>query len=108
MCVLGPGGVYEWATYYGSVDEDIPDAQVRDLRRRRQAVLVQPASPVVPVDHGIEPLPGERGGAAGGDLERLGEEALGQAVVGAGPALPGVERALGQRDAPRRRLELLG
>src|SRR3954451_20443953 len=90
--VVGPGWVYESGTYYVSADEDIPDAQVRELGRRRPPLLVEPTCSVVPVDHGIEARSGERRRAAGGDLERLGQEPLRQAVVGSRPALARVER----------------
>src|SRR3954464_9712015 len=89
----------------GSRDQ-YPEPQIIDLPRRWYTTYIESASLVVPRDHGVEPLARERRRAAGRHLERLRQEALGQPVVGARPALAHVERALGEHDPARGRLEL--
>src|SRR3954471_2558687 len=89
----------------GSRDQ-YPEPQIIDLPRRWYTTYIESASLVVPRDHGVEPLTRKRRRAPGRHLERLGQEALRQAVVGARPALAYVERALGEHDPARGRLEL--
>src|SRR5689334_23291502 len=64
-----------------------PEAQVAGLPSGEQTVSIQTAGRVVGLDHGVEALARERGAAPRGNFERLAEEPLGQAVVGARPAL---------------------
>src|SRR3954453_446047 len=89
----------------GSQDE-YPQPQILHLLAGWYTTYIESTDLVVPRDHVVQPLARERRGAAGLHLERLGQEALRQPVVGARPALAGVERALGEDDPPRRRLQL--
>src|SRR4051794_32957617 len=89
----------------GSQDE-YPQPQILHLLAGWYTTYIESTDLVVPRDHAVQPLARERRGTAGLHLERLGQEALRQPVVGARPALAGVERALGEDDPPRRRLEL--
>src|ERR1700750_2925386 len=84
-----------------------PQTKILDLSRFEQARCVQSAGLVVRLDHAVELLARQRGAAPRFHLQRLAQEALRQAVVGARPPLAGVERALGENDPPRRRRELL-
>src|SRR3954453_16344265 len=89
----------------GSQDE-YPQPQILHLLAGWYTTYIESTDLVVPRDHVVQPLARERRGAAGLHLERLGQEALRQPVVGARPALAGVEGALGDDDPPRRCLEL--
>src|SRR3954470_15208064 len=89
----------------GSQDE-YPQPQILHLLAGWYTTYIESTDLVVPRDHAVQPLARERRGTAGLHLERLGQEALRQPVVGARPALAGVEGALGEDDPPRRRLEL--
>src|SRR4051812_747133 len=82
------------------------EPQVLGLGLGERTRGVEPAGLVVPGDHRVEPLAGEHGLATGGDLERLGQQPLRQAVVRARPSLARVERSLGEHDASRGGLEL--
>jgi hypothetical protein len=74
---------------------------------QRPALPVEAAAGVVGVDHRRETLRRQRGLAARAQLERLAEEALGQPVLGAGPALAQVVEALREHDSPRRPAQLV-
>src|SRR5919202_3687195 len=62
--------------------------EVVQLIRGRHPVGGQSSGRVVPRDHAGKPLCGEPRRPAGGELERLGQEALGPRVVGGPPAPP--------------------
>src|SRR5689334_10926841 len=54
----------------------LPQAEILDLAMFEQARGLQSARLVVLLDHGVEPLTGERGCTPGADLERFVEEAV--------------------------------
>src|SRR3954447_23737566 len=89
----------------GSQDQ-YPQPQILHLLAGWYTTYIESADLVVARDHAVQPLARERRGTPGRHLERLLEEAVGQPVVRPLPALAGVERALGEHDPARRRLEL--
>src|SRR3954454_603115 len=91
----------------GSQDR-YPQPQILHLLASWYTTYIESASLVIARDHRVQTLARKGRAAPGSDLERLLQEAVRQPVVGADPALPNVERALGEDDAPRGRLQLLG
>src|SRR5215213_6771008 len=73
----------------------------------RNAVAAQPAAAVVGVDHPGQAAAAERRLPSRVELERLGQKALRQAVLGARPALAQVEEALADDDPPRAAAEFV-
>src|SRR4051795_10432470 len=79
----------------GSPDE-YPEPQILHLIPSEQTRRVQAAALVVLLDHGIQALASERRRPPRYEVERLVEEAVGEPVIGARPALARVERARGE------------